>query len=46
MFELEIRLIDGDELNFDKSFLHFNVRKKYMERVNLKEQQSQFDCKY
>ena len=40
MFELEIRLIDGDELwgrliegdelNFDKSFLHFNVRKKYM----------------
>ena len=46
MFEAEIGLIDGDEWNFDKSFLHFNVRKKYMQRVNLKEQQSQFDCKY
>ena len=28
MFELEIALIDGDELNFDKSFPHFNVTKE------------------
>ena len=28
MFELEIELIDGGELNFDKSFLHFDVKKK------------------
>ena len=46
MFELETGLIDrGSKLNCDKSFLHFNVKKKYMQRVNLKEQ-SQSDCKY
>ena len=38
MFELEIELIDGGELNFDKSFLHFNVKKKYMPRITLKDQ--------
>ena len=25
-FEFEIALTDGDESNFDKSFLHFNVK--------------------
>ena len=44
MFELEIGLIDGDKLNFDKSFLHFNVKKKKnTQSDNLKEQ---FYCKY
>ena len=28
MFEVEIGLIYGDVLNFDKSFLHFNVKEK------------------
>ena len=28
MPELEIGLVDGGDLNFDKSFLQFNVRKK------------------
>ena len=28
MFELEIGLADEGKLNFDKYFLHFNVRKK------------------
>ena len=28
MFELEIGLIDWGELNFDKPFLNFNVKKK------------------
>ena len=27
--EFEIALTDGGELNFGKSFLHFNVKKKY-----------------
>ena len=45
MFEVEIRLIDRGDLNFNKLFLHFNENKKYFQRVNLKEQ-FQFDCKY
>ena len=28
MPELEIGLVDGDELNFNRSFLKFNVKKK------------------
>ena len=28
MPELEIGLVDGGDLNFDKSFLQFNVKKK------------------
>ena len=28
MPELEIALVDGDDLNFDKSFVQFNVKKK------------------
>ena len=28
MPELDIGLVDGSELNFDQSFLQFNVRKK------------------
>ena len=35
MPELEIGLVDGDELNFNQSFLKFNVRKKYRRRVIL-----------
>ena len=35
-------LVDRGELNFDKSFLQFNVKKKYVPRVTLKEH-SQFD---
>ena len=35
MPELEIRLVDVGELNFDQSFLQFNVKKKYMRRVLL-----------
>ena len=27
--EFEIALTDGGQLNFDKFFLHFNVKKKY-----------------
>ena len=29
MLELEIGLVDGCELNFNQSFLKFNVKKKY-----------------
>ena len=28
MAELEIGLVDGDELNFEQSFLQLNVKKK------------------
>ena len=28
MPELEIGFVDGDELNFDQSFLQFNVKKE------------------
>ena len=28
MPELDIGLVDGDEFNFDQSFLQFNVKKK------------------
>ena len=45
MLALAIGLLNGDEFSLDKSFLHFNVKKKYMPRVTLKEQ-SQSDCKY
>ena len=31
--EFEIELTDGDELNFDKPFLHFNVKKKIFAKV-------------
>ena len=37
--EFEVALTDGGELNFDKSFLHFNVKKKNICK-------SYFDCKY
>ena len=42
MVEFHIGLIDGDELNFDKSFLQFDVKKKKVSRVTLKEH-PQFD---
>ena len=29
MAELEIKLVDGSETNFDETFLQFNVKKKY-----------------
>ena len=32
--EFEIALIDWGELNFDKSFLHFNVKKKTYAKVS------------
>ena len=35
MPQLEIGLVDGCELNFDQSFLQFNAKKKYMQRVLL-----------
>ena len=36
MPELDIGVVDGGELNFDQSFLQFNVKKKiYMRRVLL-----------
>ena len=35
MSKLEIRLVDGGELNFNQSFLQFNVKKKYRRRVLL-----------
>ena len=44
MLELEIRLVDGDELNFGEFFLQFNVKTNYMGRVTLKEH-SRFDWK-
>ena len=28
MLELDIELVDGNDLDFDKSFLQFNVKKK------------------
>ena len=28
MLELELGFVDGGELNFDKSFLQFNIKKK------------------
>ena len=31
--EFEIELTDGDEFNFDKPFLHFNVKKKIFAKV-------------
>ena len=34
--QFEIGLIDGGELNFNKSFLHFNVKKKIYAKVTLK----------
>ena len=33
--EFEIALTDGGELNFGKSFLDFNVKKKYMQKITL-----------
>ena len=33
MPELDIGLLDGGELNFEQSFLQFNVKKKNMQRV-------------
>ena len=44
MLELELGLVDGGELNFDKSFLQFNIKKIIMRRVTLQEH-SQFDWK-
>ena len=35
MLELAVGLVDGDELSFNQSFLKFNVKKKYRERVFL-----------
>ena len=35
MPQLEIGLVDDRELNFDQSFLQFNAKKKYMQRVLL-----------
>ena len=36
MFELDIGLDDGSDLNFDQSFLQFIMqRKKYMQRILL-----------
>ena len=40
MPELDIGLVDGGELNFDQSFLQFNVRKKIYAKSS-----SRFDCK-
>ena len=31
--ESEIAITDGGELNFDKSFLRLNVRKKYIQKL-------------
>ena len=33
--EFETALTDADELNFDKSFLHFNVKKKVYPKASL-----------
>ena len=41
MSEIEIGLNDGDYLNFDQSFLQFNVKKKIYAKCS-----SQFDFKY
>ena len=40
MPELDIRLVDGGELNFDQSFLQFNVKKKIYAKSS-----SRFDFK-
>ena len=40
MPELDIGLVDGAKLNFDKSFLQFNVKKKLYAKSS-----SQFDFK-
>ena len=40
MLELEIRLVDGGELNFNQSFLKFNVKKKIQAKIY-----SRFDFK-
>ena len=40
MSEIEIGLNDGDNLNFDQSFLQFNVKKKIYAKCS-----SQFDFK-
>ena len=42
MPELEVGLADEDELNFDKFFLQFNVKKKISEKGYFKEH-SEFD---
>ena len=39
--EFKIALTDGNESNFDQSFLHFNVNKK-----NICKSYSHFDCNY
>ena len=44
MPEFDIGLADGGELNFDKSFLQFNLKKKYMGKVILPKL-SKFDWK-
>ena len=36
MFELDIGLISGAEINFDKSFHHFNLKKKIHAKSYLK----------
>ena len=41
MPELEIGLGDGDELNFNQSFLKFNIKKKIQAKSY-----SRFDFKY
>ena len=35
MPELEIGLVDGSELNFNRFFLQFSINKKYRRRVLL-----------
>ena len=44
MLEPEVERVAWGKLNFDQPFLQFNVTKKYMRRVTLKEY-SQFDWK-
>ena len=46
MFKLRTGLIDGSELNFDKCFLHFDVKNVDMRRVCSLKEQSQFNCQY
>ena len=41
MPELDIGLADGGELNFDESFLQFNVKNKIYGKIS-----SRFDFKY
>ena len=41
MPELDIRLVDAGELNFDQSFLQFNVKKEIYTKSP-----SRFDFKY